>query len=109
MGALDKVDTLLSHRTEQHREVRNGIIFHLVLLALINSFTVYCQVGGKESLLSFQIEICRCLQKADKEVDSDEDMENPPRLKRSLKAKQISDQIRNDRVNHWSIKYDKRN
>ena len=89
MGGLDKADMLLSlYRTKlRSRKWYHCIVFHLVSLALINSFTVYRQIGGKGSLLEFQIKICRCLLKADKEVDSNEDMENPPRYQRSLKAK----------------------
>ena len=102
IGGVDKVDMLLSlYGTKlRSRKWYHRIVFHLVSLALINFFTVYRQTGGKGSLLEFQIEISRCLLKADKEVDSDEDMENPPRFQRSLKAKQTPDQVRNDGVNH---------
>ena len=102
IGGVDKADMLLSlYGTKlRSRKWCHRIVFHLVSLALIYSFTVYRQTGGKGSLLEFQIEISRCLLKADKEVDSDEDMENPPRFQRSLKAKQTPDQVRNDGVNH---------
>ena len=104
--------TCCCHYIEQSCIVRNDTIalfFYLVSLALINSFTVFCQIGDKRSFVDFQIEICRCLLKSDKEVDSDEDMNNPPRFQRSLKAKQIPDQVRNDRVSHWPIKCHKPN
>ena len=111
MGGLDKADMLVSlYRTKlRSRKWYHCIVFHLVSLALINSFTVYRQIGGKGSLLEFRIEICSCLVKADKEVDSNEDMENSPRFQRSLKAKKIPDQVHNHRVNHWPIECDKPN
>ena len=50
-------------------------------------FTIYCQIDGIGSLLDFQIEIYRCLLKADKEFDNDEDMKNPRTFHRSVKSK----------------------
>ena len=104
-GGTDKA---CFHYIEQNCGVGNGIpptVFHLVSLTFINSFTVYRQNGGKGSLLDFQIEMCRCLLKA----DSYDSIENPRRFQRSLKAKQILDKVHNDRVNHWPIKCDKPN
>ena len=89
MGGVDKAEMLLSlYRTKvRSQKWYHCIVFHLVSLALINSFTIYSQIGGIGSLLDFQIEICRCLLKADKEFDSDEDMKNPRTYHRSVKAK----------------------
>ena len=98
IGGVDKADMLLSlYRTKlRSRKWYHRTVFYLVSLALINSFTVSRQISGKGSLLEFQIEICRCLLKAEKEVDSDEDMENH-QDSRALKAKQIPDQVCNDK------------
>ena len=79
----------IQNKTEEPKMVPSHF-FHLFSLALINSFTVYCQIDGKGSLLDFQIQICRCLLKADKEVDSDQDMENLPRLKGSFNQGQAN-------------------
>ena len=108
MGGVDMADMLLPlYRTKfRSRKWYHLIAFHLVSLALVNTFTVFHQIGGKGSKLDFQIEVYRSSIKADKVRDSDEDTENPPRFQRSLKAKQIPDQIRIDRVNHLSIKCD---
>ena len=74
------------------------IVVHLMSLALINSFTVYRQIGGTGSLLDFQLDVCRCLLKADQLID----VANPVSQSRSLRANQIPVPLRHDRVNHWT-------
>ena len=89
----------MSGRKWYHR-----IAFYLNSLTPVNAFTPYHQVDDKGSFLDFQIDIRRCLIKAEKESANDDDIENQTGFQRSLKAKHIPDQICFDRVNDWPIK-----
>lgn len=106
IGGVDKADMLLSlYRTKlRSRKWYHRTVFYLVSLALINSFTVSRQISGKGSLLEFQIEICRCLLKAEKEVDSDEDMENHQDSRDLSKPSKSLIKFAMIRVNHGPIK-----
>ena len=111
MGGVDKADMLLSlYRSKMRsRKGYHRIVVHLVSLALINSFTVYRQIGGTGSLLDFQLNVCRCLLKADQPINSDEDVSTSVSVSRSLSANQVPVPVRHDRVNHWPIKQEKAN
>ena len=111
MGGVDIADMLLSlYRSKMRsRKWYHRIVVHLVSLALVNSFTVYRQIGGTGSLLDFQLDVCRCLLKADQLIDSHEDVANPVSRSRSLSANQVPVPVRHDRVNHWPIKCEKVN
>ena len=111
MGGVDKAGMLLSlYRSKMRsRKWYHRIVVHLVSLALINSFSVYRQMGGTGSLLDFQLDVCRCLLKADPPIDTDEDVANPVSQSRYLSANQVPVPVRHDRVNHWPIKCEKVN
>ena len=111
MGGVDKADMLLSlYRSKMRsRKWYHNIVVHLIFLALINSFTVYRQIGGTGSLLDFQLDVFCCLLKADQSVNSDEDIANPASMSIYLSANQVPVPVRHDRVNHWPIKREKVN
>ena len=85
------------------------VIGYLVSLALINSSTVWQQIGRTESLLDFQLEVCHCLLKADQQIESDEYVTNPFSQSRSLSINQVPMPVCHDRVNQWPIKCEKVN
>ena len=111
MGGVDKADLLLSlcRIKMRCRKWYHRIVVHLMSLALINSYTVYRKMGGAGSLLDFQLDVCRCLLKADQSINSDEDVANPVTISRSSSANQVPVPVRHDRVNHWPIKSEKIN
>ena len=74
---MDKAGTLLSlYRTKyRSRKWYHRLAFHLFRLAVINSWTIYRQIGRHETLVKFLGKICFSLIKGEvSDVDSDEDM-----------------------------------
>ena len=61
------------------------------------------------SLLDFQLDVCRCLLKADQSINSDKDIANPVSISRSLSANKVPVAECYDRVNHWPMKCKKVN
>ena len=101
MGGVDKADMLLSlYRTKMRtRKWYHRIAFHLILLAVVNSFVVYRQFGGTGSLLDFHVDICRS-----SDIGSDEEDTPPAKKTRSLKASMVPQSVRSDNIGHRPLK-----
>ena len=106
MGGLDKADMFFPlYRTKlRTRKWYHRIAIHLIQLDLINSYFIYKEVGGKGSLLCFHVDVWRCLLKSLETSNSDEDLEAPFKVYHSLKTKNVSNQVRHDKFNHWPLK-----
>ena len=106
MGGLDKADMFLSlYRTKlRTRKWYHRIAIHLIQLGLINSYVIYKEVGGKGSPLYFHVDVWRCLLKSLETRNSDKDLEAPFKVYCSLKTKNVSNQVRHDKFNHWLLK-----
>ena len=104
MGGLDKADMLLSlYRTKyRSRKWYHQIGFHLFCLAAVNSCLVYQQMGGSEILLKFLGKICFSLIKSTTQHPDPNELAYKPEH-RSLKATDVSDDIKEDKVNHWPM------
>lgn len=106
MGGVDKADMLLSlYRTKMRtRKWYRRIAFHLISLAVVNSFVVYRQLGGTGSLLDFHVDICRSLLQGENNIGSDEEDTPPAKKTRSLKASMVPQSVRSDNIVHWPLK-----
>ena len=78
------------------------IAFHLFMLAAVNSFIIYHQLGGTGSLLDFLTDICRSLLF---EESNDSESENiiPAKKVRSLKTSKVPALVCFD-IGHWPVK-----
>ena len=104
MGDVGKADMLLSlyHTKYWSRKWYHHIGFHLFSLGAINSWLVYQQMGGSGALLKFLQKICISLIK-DTTQQADPN-QLPYQLEyRSLKATDVPDDIKEDKVNHWPM------
>ena len=89
MGGVDKADMMLSlYKTKcRTRKWYHRIFIHLLHLAVVNSWVIYQEVGGRGNLFDFLINISRYLMNSN---DSD-DFDSEPVAKRraSVKANQV--------------------
>ena len=108
MGGLDMRLSLFYSKMRSRKWYHRGVGY-LVSLALINSFTVYHQIGSTWSLLDFQLDVCHCLLKVDQPIESDKYVANPVIQSKSLSTNQVSMPVCHDRVNHWPIRCEKVN
>ena len=76
--------------------------FHLFSLAAVNSWLVYQQMGGSDTLLKFLGKICFSLIKGTTQHTDLNGLAYQPEY-RSLKATDVPDDIKKDKVNHWPM------
>ena len=103
MGGVDKADMmLLLYKTKcRTRKWYHRIFIHLLHLAVVNSWVIYQEVGGRGNLLDFLINISRCLMNSN---DSDDfDPEPVAKRRASVKANQVPNEIRKDKTDHWPL------
>ena len=95
MGGVDKADMLLSRYRTKYRSRKwyHRLAFHLLSLAAINSWTIYRQIGGHETLVKFLGKICFSLIKG----------EVSDYVFRSMRRGDVSDVIKYDKMNHWPV------
>ena len=100
---VDKADMMLSlYRTKcRTRKWYHRIFIQLLHLAVVNSWVIYQEVGGRGNLLDFLINISRCLMNSN---DSDDfDPEPVAKRRASVKANQVPNEIRKDKTDHWPL------
>ena len=89
MGGVDKADMMLSLYKAKCRTRKwyHRIFIHLLHLAVVNSWVIYQEVGGRGNLFDFLINISRYLMNSN---DSD-DFDSEPVAKRraSVKGNQV--------------------
>ena len=103
MGGVDKAYMMLSlYKTKcRIRKWYHRIFIHLLHLAVVNSWVIYQEVGGRGNLLDFLINISRCLMNSN---DSDDfDPEPVAKRRASVKANQVPNEIRKDKTDHWPL------
>ncbi len=110
MGGVDKADMYLSLYCTKLRTKKwyHRIAFHLLSLAVVNSFVMYRELGGQGSLIDFLVDICRSLLASKpSQCGSDSESNEPVRRQRSLKGSQVPNAVRYDKYNHWPIQCEK--
>jgi len=111
MGGVDKSDMLLAlYRTKcRTRKGYMRIFYHLCNLAVVNSWCLYKQIGGKSCLKDFIVDISRSLMGGSTPHVNNllqDDIPPPVVPARSLSAHQVPFGIRYDKHNHWPIQID---
>ena len=63
MGGVDKADMMLAlYKTMlRTRKWYLRIAFHAMSMSVVNAWVIYRQLGGSGPLLSFLMDVCRCL------------------------------------------------
>ena len=103
MGGVDKAYMMLSlYKTKcRIRKWYHRIFIHLLHLAVVNSWVIYQEVGGRGNLLDFFINISRCLM--NNNDSNDFDPEPVAKRRASVKANQVPNEIRKDKTDHWPL------
>ena len=103
MGGVDKAYMMLSlYKTKcRIRKWYHCIFIHLLHLAVVNSWVIYQEVGGRGNLLDFFINISRCLM--NNNDSNDFDPEPVAKRRASVKANQVPNEIRKDKTDHWPL------
>ena len=93
---------LLLYKTKcRTRKWYHRIFIHLLHLAVVNSWVIYQEVGGRGNLLDFLINISRCLMNSN---DSDAfDPEPVAKRRASVKANQVPNEIRKNKTDPWPL------
>ena len=108
MGGVDKADMLLSlYRTRYRcRKWYHRIAFHFFSLAATNSWVIFRQLGGRKPLVRFLSELCASLiMGGAHHAHVDDDTGELPGC-RSMRAKDIPQDIRFDKYDHWPVLMD---
>ena len=105
MDGMVKADMYLAvYRTKMHTtKWYHRIAFHLFSLAAVNSFLIYHQLGGTDSLLDSLTDIYRSLLFGE---NNDSESENIISVKKvqSLKASKVPASVYFDNIGHWPVK-----
>jgi len=110
MGGVDMMDRMIAHYPHgfKNRKWYLRIFFHLVNMAIVNSWILYRKsVDGSMSLLNFKGSIVWTmleLQKANKRgrKSNSVDQKTPPKKRKSKKS--IPLEIRYDNIDHYPLK-----
>ena len=70
-------------------------------LAVVNSWFIYQEVGGRGNLLDFFINISCCLM--NNNDSNDFDPEPVAKRRASVKANQVPNEIHQDKTDHWPL------
>ena len=104
MGGVDKCDMLMELSRNDHKSTKwyKRIIFHLLDLCVINAWLLYRAAGAERTLplCTFKLGLALALIRSERPV-----LERPPVVHAAIKsAKSVSEDVRYDRVDHFSIR-----
>ena len=95
---------LAVYRTKMHTtKWYCRITFHLFSLAAVNSFLIYHQLGGTNSLLDSLTDICRSLLFGENNDSESENIISAKKVQ-SLKASKVPASVHFDNIGHWPVK-----
>ena len=104
MGGVDKCDMLMELYRNDHKSTKwyKRIIFHLLDLCVINAWLLYRAADAERTLplCTFKLGLAVALIRSERPV-----LERPPVVHAAIKsAKSVSEDVRYDRVDHFSIR-----